>query len=105
MRYQCRVRVGFRDAIVGRLVCGVRPPFPALHAVWGDTRQVRTILVTLASGALFGLIALLLIESLRFFERLLRRFERHPYRVAAAGGCLLVALYAVAGDEYAGLGT
>jgi H+/Cl- antiporter ClcA len=91
--------------IVGHLVCGVRPPFPALHAVWGDTRQVRTILVTLASGALFGLVALLLIESLRFFERVLRRFERYPYRVAAAGGCLLVALYAVAGNEYAGLGT
>ena len=91
--------------IVGHLVCGVHPPFPALHAAVGDTRQVRTILITLASGALFGLVALLLIESLRFCERVLRRFELHPYRVAAAGGLALVALYAVAGDAYAGLGT
>jgi H+/Cl- antiporter ClcA len=91
--------------IVGHLACGVHPPFPALQTAFGDTRQVRTILITLASGALFGLVALLLIESLRFCERVLRRFERHPYRVAAAGGLALVALYAVAGDAYAGLGT
>src|SRR5579862_942939 len=65
--------------IVGHLVCGVHPPFPALRDAFGDTRQVRTILIMLPCGALFGLIALLLIESLRFFERTLRRFERRPY--------------------------
>ena len=58
----------------------------------------------LACGALFGLIALLLIESLRFFERMLRRFERRPYLLAAAGGVALVLLYLAAGDSYAGLG-
>src|SRR3954462_7960959 len=62
--------------IVAHLVCGVRPPFPSLPTVFFDTRQVKTILIMLACGALFGLIALLLIESLRFFERTLRRFER-----------------------------
>jgi H+/Cl- antiporter ClcA len=91
--------------IVAHLVCGVQPPFPALHDVFADTHQTRTILIMLATGALFGLIALLLIESLRFFERLLRRFERRPYVLAAAGGVALVALYLVAGDRYAGLGT
>jgi H+/Cl- antiporter ClcA len=91
--------------IVGHLACGVRPPFPALHVAFGDAGQVRTILITLASGALFGLVALLLIESLRFCERIARRFEHRPYLVAATGGCALVALYAVAGDAYAGLGT
>src|SRR5579862_9415522 len=65
--------------IVAHLTCGVRPPFPALQAAFADTRQVRTILIMLPCGALFGLIALLLIESLRFFERTLRRFERRPY--------------------------
>jgi H+/Cl- antiporter ClcA len=66
---------------------------------------VKTILIMLVCGALFGLIALLLIESLRFFERALRRFERHPYLLSAAGGTALVLLYLVAGDTYAGLGT
>src|SRR5258708_6216924 len=50
--------------IVAHLVCGVRPPFPALQEAFADTRQVKTILIMLACGALFGLIALLLIESL-----------------------------------------
>jgi H+/Cl- antiporter ClcA len=76
--------------IVAHLVCGVRPPFPSLQAPFADTRQVKSILIMLACGALFGLIALLLIESLRLFERALRRFERQPYLLAAAGGVALV---------------
>lgn len=91
--------------IVAHLVCGVRPPFPAIHVPFTDTHQVQTILIMLACGALFGLVALLLIESLRFFGRALRRFERQPYLLSAAGGVLLVLLYSVAGDTYAGLGT
>src|SRR3954465_5138587 len=91
--------------IVAHLVCGVQPPFPALQEPFTDTSQVKTILITLACGALFGLIALLLIESLRFFERSLRRFERRPYLLSAAGGVVLVLLYSAAGDMYAGLGT
>src|SRR4051794_33454278 len=91
--------------IVAHLVCGVRPPFPALQEAFADTSQVKTILIMLACGALFGLIALLLIESLRFFERSLRRFERRPYLLSAAGGVVLVLLYSAAGDMYAGLGT
>jgi H+/Cl- antiporter ClcA len=91
--------------IVAHLVCGVRPPFPSLQAPFADTRQVKTILIMLVCGALFGLIALLLIESLRFFQRVLRRFEGRPYLLSAAGGVALVLLYLAAGDAYAGLGT
>jgi H+/Cl- antiporter ClcA len=91
--------------IVAHLVCGVRPPFPALQQAFADTRQVKTIVIMLVCGALFGLIALLLIESLRFFERTLRPFERRPYLLAAAGGISLLLLYSAAGDMYAGLGT
>lgn len=91
--------------IVAHLVCGVQPPFPALHESFADTHQPRTILIMLTTGALFGLIALLLIESLRFFERVLRRFERRPHLLSAAGGVALVLLYLAAGDTYAGLGT
>jgi chloride channel protein, CIC family len=91
--------------IVAHLVCGVQPPFPALHEAFSDTHQVKTILIMLACGALFGLIALLLVESLRLFERTLRRFEHRPYTLAAGGGMALVLLYLSAGDRYAGLGT
>jgi H+/Cl- antiporter ClcA len=91
--------------IVAHLVCGVRPPFPSLQAPFADTRQVKTILIMLVCGALFGLIALLLIESLRFLQRVLRRFEGRPYLLSAAGGVALVLLYRAAGDAYAGLGT
>jgi H+/Cl- antiporter ClcA len=91
--------------IVGHLACGVRPPFPALQETFADTSQVKTILTMLMTGGLFGLVALLLIESLRLFERLLRRVEHHPYVLAVAGGLALVLLYACVGSAYAGLGT
>ena len=91
--------------IVGHLACGVRPPFPVLHEAFADANQVRIIVTSIASGAIFGLVALLLIETLRGIERSLRRFESHPYLIAAVGGVLLIALYSVAGDRFAGLGT
>lgn len=91
--------------IVGHLACGVSPPFSALQGALAGVGQIRIILISLASGAIFGLVALVLIESLRALERALRRFEAHPYLLAAAGGSALVALYLVVGDRYAGLGT
>ena len=91
--------------IVGHLACGVRPPFAALEGAFAGIGQIKIILMFLAAGAIFGLIALILIESLRALERALRRFETHPYLLAAAGGGVLVALYLAAGDQYAGLGT
>jgi H+/Cl- antiporter ClcA len=91
--------------IVGHLACGVRPPFPDLQDAFGSSGQVRIILTSLGSGVIFGLVALLLIETMRAFERWLRRFESRPYLLAAAGGFALVALYLTAGDRFAGLGT
>ena len=69
--------------IVAHLVCGVSAPVPALH---GDLSVLghRTIVpLAIAFGAVFGLIALLLIETMRSLEKLLRRLERRPYAVAA----------------------
>src|SRR5581483_9545356 len=92
--------------IVGHLVCGTTPPFPDVaQALATDAGQYRVVLVTLAAGALFGIVALLLIETMRVTERVARRFTAHPYALAAAGGVALVALYLAAGDQYAGLGT
>jgi H+/Cl- antiporter ClcA len=90
--------------IVAHLVCGTSAPVPALH---GDLSLLghRTIVpLAILFGAAFGLIALLLIESMRGIERLLRRFEGHPYRVAAAGGAALALFYRATGEQYAGLG-
>ena len=76
-----------------------------LQEAFAGTGQVKIVLISIASGAVFGLVALLLIESMRATESVLRRFETHPYILAAGGGVALVALYLVAGDSYAGLGT
>ena len=90
--------------IVGHLVCGVRAPFPVLQDAFGGMGQTKIVLVTLLSGVAFGLIALMLIESMRGLEKVLRRFKEHPYLVAVVGGLFLVALYSVAGERYSGLG-
>lgn len=91
--------------IVAHLACGVAPPFPAIHGSLADSGQVKAILTSIAAGVLFGLVAWALIETLRWTERLLRPAERHPYWLAAGGGVALIAIYAVAGPIYAGLGT
>ena len=91
--------------IIGHLACGVQAPFPLLHQSVGNFSQLRVIGVSLVSGAAFGLVALLLIESLRGLEKLLRRFEGHPYMVAAAGGVVLAGWFSLVGPRYAGLGT
>jgi H+/Cl- antiporter ClcA len=91
--------------IVSHLVCGVAPPVPALHQSLGTLGQSTLVALALAFGAVFGLMALALIETMRALEKMLRRFESHPYRVAAAGGIFLALFYAVAGPTYAGLGT
>ena len=91
--------------IVGHLVCGVQPPFPQVHDSFGSLGQLSIVTVSVASGAVFGLVALILIESMRGFERALRRFETHPYLLAAGGGIALAGLYFLVGERYSGLGT
>jgi len=90
--------------IVAHLVCGERAPVPVLA---GDMSLLghRTIVpLTILLGAAFGLIALLLIECMRGFERLVRRLEARPYLLAGAGGLALALFYRAAGAEYSGLG-
>ncbi|HSE66703.1 MAG TPA: chloride channel protein, partial [Gemmatimonadales bacterium] len=91
--------------LVGHLACGVQPPFPVLNEPFPGLGQISTIAISLGSGAVFGLVALLLIEFMRGLEKALRRFAQHPYLVAGFGGVILVAFYALVGDRYAGLGT
>jgi H+/Cl- antiporter ClcA len=91
--------------IVGHLACGVQPPFPAMTGAFPAAADAGTLLLILVAGVVFGLVALLLIETMRGFERMLRPFERRPYVLAAAGGIALGVLYSMTGDAYAGLGT
>jgi H+/Cl- antiporter ClcA len=91
--------------IVAHLVCGVRAPVPALHAGLEFLHSRAIVPLSIALGGVFGLIALLLIETMRAVERALRRFHAHPYLVAAGGGIALALFYAAAGPAYAGLGT
>jgi H+/Cl- antiporter ClcA len=91
--------------IVGHLACGAVAPFPVLADAFGSAGQVRIILTSIGAGGAFGLIALLLIETLRLTERVLKRARLNRYLVAGFGGSALVALFAVAGTQYAGLGT
>ncbi len=91
--------------IVSHLVCGVAPPVAGVHESLGTLGQTTLVGLAVAFGAAFGLMALALIETMRGLEKVLRRFEGHPYLLAAGGGVFLAAFYAVAGDAYAGLGT
>ncbi len=91
--------------IVAHLSAGVQAPFPVLGHAFGDLGQVSTIIVSLAGGIAFGLVALILIESMRALEHALHRVSEHPYLIALAGGIALVVLYRTAGVQYAGLGT
>jgi H+/Cl- antiporter ClcA len=90
--------------IVSHLVCGTSAPVPALPEDMPLLGHRTVVPLAILFGAAFGLIALLLIETMRGLERLLRRFEHHPYWIAAAGGAGLALFYLAAGEEYAGLG-
>jgi len=91
--------------IVAHLACGAQPPIAIMAEGFGALSLWAVVLISLASGAIFGLVALLLIESLRFFERAAKRLEAHPYWLAVLGGALLIVLFGLAGDRYSGLGT
>jgi H+/Cl- antiporter ClcA len=93
------------SGIVAHLVCGVGPPVSALHANFGFLEQRTVVPLSIAFGAAFGLVALLLIETMRAAGKLAARFETRPYAVAFVGGAALSVFYRLAGDAYAGLGT
>jgi H+/Cl- antiporter ClcA len=82
----------------------VSAPVPALHEDLSLLGHRTIVPLAIAFGAVFGVIALLLIETMRGLEKLLRRVEQRPYAVAAAGGAALALLYATAGEQYSGLG-
>ncbi|MGE5345981.1 MAG: chloride channel protein [Acidithiobacillales bacterium] len=92
------------SGVIAHLVCGSRPPVPALPGDFGALGRTETIALSILFGAVFGLVALLLIETMRGLERGLRRFEHHPYVVAMGGGVFLALFYTVVGGTYAGLG-
>jgi H+/Cl- antiporter ClcA len=92
------------SGIISHLVCGAQAPVPTLQGDFAALGQTEIIALSILFGAVFGLVALILIEMMRGLERGLRRYEHHPYLVAAGGGVFLALFYAVVGETYAGLG-
>lgn len=90
--------------IVAHLVSGVGSPVPPMHGDFSLLTHRTIVPVAIAFGAAFGIVALLLIETMRGLDRLLLRFKRWPYMVAVAGGAALAVFYSFAGEQYAGLG-
>lgn len=93
------------SGIVAHLVCGVRPPVPVLHASLASFGRAEIVALSIGFGAVFGIAALVLIETMRGVEKGLKHFAQHPYLVAASGGVFLAGLYRLTGARYAGLGT
>ena len=92
--------------IIAHLASGVSPRVPVLPEGIGTLGQTNLVMLSIAFGAICGLVALLLIETMRAFDRRLRpRAAAHPYATAMVGGVILAALFRVAGDAYAGLGS
>ena len=90
--------------IIAHLVAGVSAPVPAnMGAVQMGAPELLAF--TLLAGIVFGLVALMLIESMKGLERFLHRWKKYPYAIAVVGGLALVALFRFAGDAYAGLGS
>jgi H+/Cl- antiporter ClcA len=90
--------------IVAHLVCGVAPPVPALHESLASMGKTELVATSIIFGGICGIAALILIELMRGLEKGLRRFEKWPYVIAAAGGAFLAVFYAIFGTAYAGLG-
>jgi H+/Cl- antiporter ClcA len=92
--------------IVAHLVSGVAPPVAALHESVEALSQTNLVVLAIVFGAICGLVALLLIETMRTLDRRLHRaVMARPYATASAGGVVLALLFRLAGDAYAGLGS
>jgi H+/Cl- antiporter ClcA len=66
--------------------------------------QFKTAGLAVGFGVIFGLIALLLIETMELMGRVVAKFHRHKYAIAVVGGLVLAGIYSVLGSEYSGLG-
>lgn len=93
------------SGIVAHLVCGVHAPVPAITDSLASVGRTNIVVLSILFGAIFGIAALILIETMRGLEKGLRRFERHPYGIAVVGGLVLAVFYRLVGSQYAGLGT
>lgn len=92
--------------IVAHLVCGVSPPVPAIHAGISALGRTEIVVLSIVIGAICGIAALILIETMRGLERGFRKFgfEKRPYVLAAVGGMFLAAYFSIFGADYSGLG-
>ena len=91
--------------IIAHILCGTPPPIPHLQAEVFHYSSYALVLLSLAAGAWFGLVALLLIETMRGMEQIVHPWiTRRPYWVAAGGGVFLAVLHFLTHGRYAQLG-
>jgi len=92
--------------IVAHLVTSTPPPVAGVEAAGlASLGHLQLVLLSIAFGIVFGLVAFALIESMRLAGALLHRFAARPYLVAAVGGVALAIGYTLAGEFVSGLGT
>jgi H+/Cl- antiporter ClcA len=90
--------------VVAHLVCGSVMPVAIVQESFGTLSPPALVFLSMLSGVAFGLVALTMILTMGVVGKFVRRYERHPNLVGIIGGLLLVLLYTVFGDAYAGLG-
>jgi H+/Cl- antiporter ClcA len=103
----------FYDVLLPSLVSGITAYLVSMH--WGVVHGAQPLFLipdysghvlawTIGAGVFFGLVSLLHIEMLKLGEGLFRKWKVHPLAKPLAGGLLLLAVTAVAGSRYLGLG-
>jgi H+/Cl- antiporter ClcA len=90
--------------IVSHFVCGATAPIPVIHTSQNLPSTPLLIAYSVLFGIIFGVAARLLIAALSLTEKIVRRFSKRPYLVAAVGGLALAVIYHLFGSRYAGLG-
>ncbi|MFA0887867.1 MAG: chloride channel protein [Synergistales bacterium] len=102
------------DVLLPSLVSGVTAHLVSMH--WGVVHGTQPLFLipdtsgnvlawAVAAGVFFGLVSLLHIEILKLGERFFGKWPVHPLVKPVAGGLLILAVTAVAGSRYLGLGT
>jgi H+/Cl- antiporter ClcA len=103
----------FYDVLLPSLVSGITAYLVSMH--WGVVHGAQAMILlpdfsghilawTIGAGVFFGLVSLLHIEFLNLGERLFKQWKVHPLAKPLAGGLILLAVTAVAGSRYLGLG-
>ncbi len=83
---------------------GVEYTYFDVHFYQNISLDIPLILQVVAAGLFFGFISDVVVTSVSFSSKIIKKIPLHPYTVAFLGGVLLVILALIFGDIYLGLG-